>query len=132
MAYFDQNAFNAALAMKYRIMQQEANAKSTDSQAGLISAQSGANLANVRAGLLPAESASNIANQSAQTAGLTETNKYIGPLAQSQIGLQRANARQSIAQGGMYDSISRLNAIDSNQSPFEAYMRQLGLRPLSQ
>src|SRR4051812_9523596 len=96
--------FNAYLAQKYAIMQQQANADTTRAGAGLLSAQAGAKLDTVRAGLLPGESAANVAQTRAQTQGLLEQNKYIGPLAQSTIGLQGSAAKQNLSQSALYGS----------------------------
>ena len=92
--------FNALLAQKYAILQQQANADTTRAGAGLLSAQAGANLDKVRAGLLPVESAANVAQTQAQTAGITEQNKFIAPLARSTIGVQGSQAKQNTAQAG--------------------------------
>ena len=62
--------FNELIAQKYAIMQQHANAESSEASAN-------ANLTNVKAGLLPTESAADVAKTRAETAGLDITNRFL-------------------------------------------------------
>lgn len=113
------------LARKYDIMQQQANADTTRAGAGLITAQSGANLDNVRAGLLPNESAANIAEQQARQRNLDATTKYVGPLALSTIGLQKQQGRVYGAQAGLYDSETEGNNILNRGTAFDRFLAQM-------
>lgn len=104
------------LDRKYNILQQNANANTTQAQAdasraasfGLTSGAE-ANLTNIRAGLMPAQAQADIGEAQARTAQdqalaaqtQTET-KYIGPKTLADIALARA-------QGGLYGSEAARN-----------------------
>lgn len=117
--------FSSLLAQKYAIMQQQANADSTRANAGLISANSGANLDNVKAGLLPGESAANIAEQQARTGNINATTKYVGPLALSTIGLQRRQGQYYGAGANNLNSEAAGNNILNEGQSFAAYLQRL-------
>lgn len=100
--------WNALLARKYDILQQQADTSRTEATAA-------ANLADTRAGLLPAESASNIAVNAANI-GLTKSNarktdeeaKQIAPLANANIFATRAQGRLYGSQATGEDQLNRL------------------------
>jgi hypothetical protein len=112
--------WNYWLGRKYELLQQNAAADTTRANAGLISANAGANLDTVKAGLLPDQAAADIAQQREQT-------KYIGPLAQSTIGLQKRQGDYYGAQGGLANSEAAKNTILTQPSSYQDYLRQLGL-----
>lgn len=85
--------FAEALAMKYGIMKMQADAQSN-------ALNSSANLDSVKAGLLPRQTAADIGETQARTAGQLETNKFIGPLANSAIDLQKAQGSYYGAEAG--------------------------------
>jgi hypothetical protein len=110
--------FADLLAQKYRIMQQQADADTLRANndtrradAGMITANSGANLDNARAYGLGRLTDANVLQTQAQTDAIREQNKFIAPLAQSQLGLQRSQARQNISQAGYLDSETSGNSI---------------------
>lgn len=91
------------LGRKYDLLGQNAAADTTRANAGMISAQAGANLDTVRAGLLPSQTRSDIALQRAQAnlaaataAQQNEETKYIGRKA-------LADIFNTTAQGGLYN-----------------------------
>jgi hypothetical protein len=111
--------WNYWLGRKYAVMQQSADADTTRANAGLISANAGANLDTVRAGLLPAESKANIgltvANTGLANAGAaqtTEETRYIGPKA-------RADIAESGARGGLYGAQATGERELNVMSPFK-------------
>lgn len=84
--------WNYWLGRKYAVQDQQAQADTLRANAGMLSAQAGANLDTVRAGLLPAESKANIgltgAQMAAANAAAAQTNeetKYIGQKALADI-----------------------------------------------
>lgn len=77
--------FDELIARKYAIMQQHANAATTEATAN-------ANLTNVKAGLLPSESAADVARTQAETAGQNITNRFLPDTLGSAVKLNMANA----------------------------------------
>jgi hypothetical protein len=90
--------FNYFLNRKYQLLQQQADAGSTNAQSGALQAATGAivgkaaaGLDTTRAKLLPAESASQIGLQGAQANLLGQQASVVVPEAQSRIRNQDAN-----------------------------------------
>lgn len=77
--------FAEALAMKYGIMKQQADAQSASLNAA-------ATLDTTKAKLLPGQVAADIGETQARTGNINETTKTVAPLAKSTIGLQGAQA----------------------------------------
>jgi len=84
---------NYFLARKYALLQQQADAGTSQAQTqsrqadtGALVGAAAANLDRTRAGLLPGESAAQIAQQGAQTRLLGEQASIVQPLARAQIG----------------------------------------------
>jgi hypothetical protein len=92
--------FANLLRRKYDLMQQDANARTQQANTGAIVGNAAANLDVVRAGLMPAESRVGIEKTKADTANTLESTKYVGPLAQSQIGLQSTQGKLNLANVG--------------------------------
>lgn len=80
--------FAQALATKYALLRQQANAQTKTANAD-------ANLTDVKAGLMPAESAATVGLTNAQARNTDETTKFIGPLA-------HANIFNTMEQGGLF------------------------------
>lgn len=85
--------FAQALALKYGIMQQQANAQSKSLEAA-------ANLDNTKANLLPGQAAADIAETGARTANINETTKTVAPESVARIGLMGAQTRNFDADAG--------------------------------
>ena len=88
------------LATKYAILQQQANAQSTQAAAttqnaatAAITGKAQAGLDTVRTQLLPGESAAGIAKTNAETGLIGQTAKYYGPEAMARIALTSAQTR---------------------------------------
>lgn len=103
------------LNRKYDLLQQNANADTTRANAGMLTAQAGANLDQVRAGLLPKQTTSDINLQSAQAALANATarqqdeeTKYIGPKSLADIFATRQ-------QGAYYGSEAAGNTIANRE-----------------
>lgn len=94
--------FAQALAQKYAILKQNADAQT-------VTANSGAHLDDVRAGLLPAESAANVGLTKAQTAQTAETTKYVGPLAKANIFNTRAQGHLFGSQATGEDQLNKMS-----------------------
>jgi hypothetical protein len=90
------------LGRKYDLLGQNAAADTTRAQAGLISANAGANLDTVRAGLLPGQTEADIAESKAR-ANLTNVNASLAPgLAKASEASSYGGAKANIAQAGLY------------------------------
>lgn len=90
------------LRRKYDLQQQEVDNAAFNARTTRLGTDAQAKLDMVRAGLLPAESAANIAKTKADTTLTAEQAKFVGPLARSSMDLNAANAYQSRASGGLY------------------------------
>jgi hypothetical protein len=120
--------WNYFLNRKYDLLQQNANADALRAQGFVTQANAQAGLDTVRAGLLPAESKANIGLTAAQAAlaqanaaNTDENTKFIAPLARSSIGLNSAQARNLGAETGFttsrttqLDQLNRLAGIGDN------------------
>lgn len=114
--------WNYWLGRKYGNLDEQTAIEASRARTGQYTAETGrltgtadAALANVRAGLLPAQTDAEIARMNAEEGRIREETKYIGPLADSSISLNSANAYQSRASGRYYgsqadttDSLNRL------------------------
>ncbi len=80
--------FGQALADKYAILGQHADAATTSANAAMVGARAQANLSNANAGEVAANASSQRAQQAAQTGETKARTSTIEPLAQSTIGLQ--------------------------------------------
>jgi hypothetical protein len=80
--------FDALIARKYDILQQHANAATTEADAN-------ANLTNVKAGLLPTESAADVAKTQAETAGQNINNRFLPDVLRANIFETRARGQLS-------------------------------------
>jgi hypothetical protein len=78
--------FAEALALKYGIMKQQADAQSKSLAAA-------ANLDNVKADLLPKQTAGDLAEQAARTQGIGLTNQTILPESNARVGLLGAQTK---------------------------------------
>lgn len=100
------------LGRKYDLLAQNAAADTTRANAGLVSANAGANLDTVRAGLLPGQTAADIANTNAQ-ARLTNTNATLAPgLAKASEAASYGGANANNEQAKVYGA----QAIGENQT----------------
>lgn len=88
--------FDALIARKYDILQQHANAATTEADAN-------ANLTNVKAGLLPAESAADVAKTQAETTGQTINNRFLPDVLRANIFDTRARGQLSQSSAGNTD-----------------------------
>lgn len=86
--------FAQALALKYGILQQQANAQSKSLDAA-------ANLDTVKAGLLPGQTAADIGETQARTANISETTKTIAPESTARVGLMGAQTKNYDANTGL-------------------------------
>ena len=100
--------FDALIAQKYAIQQQEANARS---QALLASA----NVDNTKAGLMPTESAANVDETKARTTGLNITNQFLPDTLKANIFDTQARGQQSQAIAGNY--IQQTKGLRQLQTP---------------
>jgi hypothetical protein len=112
--------FNAFLAQKYAIMQQQANADTSRANAGLITAKSGANLDDARAFGLPQQNLANIAQTQAPPPARSRPTNTLAT-----IGLQRRQGQYYGANAGFVGSQANQLDILNRQSPFELYLQQL-------
>lgn len=80
--------FNAFLGRKYALLQQQADAGTTQANSGALAAAAAARLDNTRADLAPAESKANIGLTQAQTGLVGNQAKIVIPESQSRIALQ--------------------------------------------
>lgn len=115
------DAFQAVLQAnmdKQRLALEQADRERLDR---LIGIQAAARLENTRADLMPSEVASEIALRASQ-AGLNNANaQYVGPLAQSLIGMQGAVAGRERANTAEIESGTRaLNLFNSRTAPAAA------------
>lgn len=106
MAFGMPPGFADLLRQKYSILQQQADATTTNATSNQTAAQAGARLDTARARELPADSAATRALQGRQGDLLREQATYFGPTAlaniaesRSRIPLNEANAFQSLQQG---------------------------------
>lgn len=96
--------WNYWLGRKYALLGQNADADTTRANAGLISANAGANLDTVKAGLLPSQTAADIAESGART-NLTNVNATLAPsLAKASEAASYGSAAANTAQGKLYGS----------------------------
>lgn len=94
--------WNYWLGRKYTDLDMNAAADTTRAQAGLISANAGANLDTVKAGLLPGQTAADIAEAQAR-ANLTNVNANLAPgLAKASEAQSYGSAAANNAQGTLY------------------------------
>lgn len=84
--------FQSLLNTKYAILQQQADAASTNAGTNAVVGRASANLDNTRAGLLPGESAASIRKSDAETGLIGEQSKYFGKEALARIALNRSSA----------------------------------------
>jgi hypothetical protein len=103
--------FAEALAMKYGIMQQQANTQA-------VATRAAANLDNTRASLLPSQSEADIAEARARAGNINETTKTVMPLALSTIGLQGTQSRLNTSQAGSVDEDIRSKKQLNTKRPF--------------
>lgn len=103
--------WNYWLGVKYGLLGQHAAADVTRSNASANEANANANVANIRAGLMPAESSANLALTGAQTqstlANAAQTgieNKYLPAKSLADIAEARARAGLDTAQGANYSA----------------------------
>lgn len=98
--------FDYFLGRKYALLQQQANATTSNAEATMknaatnaLAASAAANLDNTRAKLLPAESAASIGQTLASTGLTNEQAKYFGPVAEANIANTNANTYLTGVQG---------------------------------
>lgn len=95
--------FDSLIAAKYAILQQHADAASTEANANALLTRANANLTDVKAGLLPTESAADVAKTQAETAGQNITNRFL-PFTLGGDALDRlGSARLSNANANLVD-----------------------------
>lgn len=130
---FDQGTFNNLLATKYAILQQNANADTSRANAGMVTANAGANLDAVRAGLLPKQTEADIAEAQSR-ASLNNVNAANIPgidkslIARNYSEAGNLNANSGLARantGAVTQSTTSLGSLGLVSNPLaqDAYMR---------
>lgn len=103
--------FAQALALKYGIMQMQANAQAKSLDAA-------ANLDNTKADLLPGQARADIAETQARTQGIGLTNQTILPESQARVGLIGAQTKNTDASTGLVNEQTTAAKQLNKKSPY--------------
>lgn len=104
--------FAEALARKYQILQQEADAKTANASTNTLTGAAAANLDTVRGRLLPGQIASDIAKTNAETGLVGQQAKYFGQSALANI----ANLNASTRSTDVNAAVARREGLDSTSA----------------
>jgi hypothetical protein len=121
--------FAEALQRKYNIMQQQADATTQNANSTAMGVNAAAALDAMRTKLMPDQVKADIAKVGAETRNIDETTRYVGPLANANIGLMGANSFQSRAAGQLNLTQRGLVGAQTGQIQQQTKTLPFGMRP---